>query len=199
MKRLLIVLFPLFCVFPLAFATTVKIDSAQYVCDGGMMIHTGYLTGDIDALGYHASGAPYGIGGIARYHFAKHWRVGGEGYVSNLGQKGNGSFFRYAWGGALLDFYWEFRRVMPYIGFTVGGGSNTTLLIMDEPDGEWEPVGETYYRKKAFGIVDPYIGMDVIITKHFHLTFKLDCLIPMRKRHDIPIGPRFYLGFLFYH
>ena len=31
--------------------------------DGGMMIHTGYLSGNLDAIGYQAKGAPLGIVG----------------------------------------------------------------------------------------------------------------------------------------
>ncbi len=31
--------------------------------DGGMMVHTGYLSGNLDAIGYQAKGAPLGIGG----------------------------------------------------------------------------------------------------------------------------------------
>ena len=58
--------------------------------DGGMMVHTGYLSGHLDAIGYDVKGMPVGIGGVARLHVGKHFRVGGEGYISNLSQLGNG-------------------------------------------------------------------------------------------------------------
>lgn len=180
-------------------AETQRRDTASYICDGGMMVHTGFLTGDIDVIGFHASGAPLGIGGLMRYHFARHWRVGMEGYMSSLAQNHNGSFVRYGWGGALLDFYWEFKRVMPYVGFTVGGGANTDLIMMEAPEEEWEPVGESYYRKEGFALVDPYIGIDFLLTRKVHISLKVDCVVPLRKEHDMPIGPRFYVGFLFYH
>ena len=178
---------------------TLKTDSSSYVFDGGMMIHCGYLSGKIEALNYRPSGATFGIGGVARYHFVRHWRVGIEGYVSTLPLKNNGSYVKYGWGGALLDFYWDFHRVMPYIGFTVGGGSNTDLFMMNSPDDDWKPVDETYYNKKTFAFVDPYLGMDIIISRTFHITLKLDYLFPFNNFKSFPVGPRFYLGFLFYH
>ena len=73
--------------------------------DGGMMVHTGYLSGKLDAIGYEAKGAPKGIGGVIRFHLGEHFRVGSEGYVSTLGQLGNGSYLKYGWGGLLADVY----------------------------------------------------------------------------------------------
>ena len=63
--------------------------------DGGMMVHTGYLSGQLDAIGYEAKGAPLGIGGVIRLHLGEHFRVGGEGYVSTLSQRSNGSYLKY--------------------------------------------------------------------------------------------------------
>ena len=62
--------------------------------DGGMMLHAGYLNGNIKALDYNTKGMTYGIGGMLRFHIGNHLRVGGEGYVSNLSQMGNGSYVR---------------------------------------------------------------------------------------------------------
>ena len=67
--------------------------------DGGMMVHTGFLSGSLDAIGYYAKGAPLGIGGVIRLHIGEHFRVGSEGYVSTLNQRGNGSYLKYGWGG----------------------------------------------------------------------------------------------------
>ena len=47
--------------------------------DGGMMVHTGYLSGNLDAIGYKAQGAPMGIGGVIRLHLGDHFRIGSEG------------------------------------------------------------------------------------------------------------------------
>ena len=55
--------------------------------DGGMMVHTGYLHGDLTALNHKAEGMTFGLGGVLRYHLGNHFRLGGEGYVSTLKQK----------------------------------------------------------------------------------------------------------------
>lgn len=83
--------------------------------DGGMMIHTGYLQGNLDAIDYTAKGAPTGIGGVIRLHLGNHFRIGSEGYVSTLGQRGNGSYLKYGWGGLLADFmrFWGDFSPMP--------------------------------------------------------------------------------------
>ena len=78
--------------------------------DGGMMVHTGYLHGDLTALNYKAEGMTFGLGGVLRYHLGNHFRLGGEGYVSTLKQMHNGSYIRTSWGGLLADAYWQFGR-----------------------------------------------------------------------------------------
>ena len=49
---------------------------------GGMMLHTGYLDGQLPQVGYRTKGAPFGLGGTLRLHLGQHWMIGGEGYVS---------------------------------------------------------------------------------------------------------------------
>lgn len=124
--------------------------------DGGMMVHSGYLSGEINPLNYKAAGAPLGIGGVIRLHLGEHWRIDSEGYVSTLSQMANGSYVKYGWGGLLGDFYWQFERLMPYIGLTLGGGALTDFLMTQGPDTEWAPVGEAYYNKQGFMAIDPF-------------------------------------------
>lgn len=167
--------------------------------DGGMMVHTGYLSGEITPLNYKASGVPLGIGGVIRLHLDEHWRLGTEGYFSSLRQMNNGSYVKYGWGGILADYYWEFGRFMPYIGLTIGGGGLTDLLIMKEAPSQWGPVEKAYYAKQGFMAIDPFIGCDFIATKALHITLKLDCLCGIGRDLHMPMGPRLYLGFIFYH
>ena len=101
--------------------------------DGGMMVHTGYLSGNLDAIGYQPKGAPMGIGGVIRLHLGEHFRIGSDGYVSTLSQRSNGSYLKYGWGGLLADFYKVIGRFQPYAGLTLGGGAMTTLLMLEEP------------------------------------------------------------------
>ena len=115
--------------------------------DGGMMVHTGFLAGNLDAIGYQAKGAPTGIGGVIRLHLGEHFRIGSEGYVSTLNQRNNGSYLKYGWGGLLVDFYTVLGRFQPYAGLTLGGGAMTTLLMFEEPVSAWAPVDGTRFHR----------------------------------------------------
>lgn len=168
--------------------------------DGGMMIHTGYLCGNINALNYRAEGAPFGLGGVIRMHLGEHWRLGCEGYVSTLSQMGNDSYIRYGWGGIVGDFYWILGKFMPFAGLTLGGGANKNLLMMDGNKQSWAVLSNSYYINQGFFAVDPFIGCDFIVSKSFHLSIKVDYLNTVGKYYSqIPKGPRIYFGFLFYH
>ena len=167
--------------------------------DGGMMIHTGYLSGVLESLGYEAKGIPVGIGGAIRLHLDEHFRVGGEGYFSTLSQRGNGSYLQYGWGGLLADWYTVLGRFQPYAGLSLGGGAMTTLLMFESPASPWLPINGTYYHRQAFMAIDPHIGCDFILTKAIHLTLKVDYLFPLSQGKLLPHGPRVYFGVLFYH
>ena len=167
--------------------------------DGGMMVHTGFLTGNLNAIDYTAKGAPMGIGGVIRLHLGDHFRIGSEGYVSTLSQRGDGSYLKYGWGGLLADFYTVLGRFQPYGGITLGGGAMTTLLMMKEPVSAWAPIDGTRYHKQGFMAIDPFIGCDFIVSGPMHLTLKLDYLCAISKSELLPNGPRIYFGFLFYH
>ena len=166
--------------------------------DGGMMIHTGYLNGTMGPEKIPASGAPFGLGGVARLHLGKHFRIGGEGYVSTLNQRGNGSYVKYGWGGLLADVYTVIGRFQPYAGITLGGGAGTTLLMGKAPEAAWKPVDDTVYNKQGFMALDPFVGCDFILGGPVHLTLKVDWLSCLGKNVTLPSGPRVYLGILFY-
>lgn len=167
--------------------------------DGGMMVHTGFLNGKIGPDEIPAKGAPLGIGGVIRLHLGDHFRIGSEGYVSTLNQRGNGSYVKYGWGGVLADIYSVYGRFQPYAGITLGGGAATTLLMDESPSTAWAPIDGTLYHKQGFMALDPYIGCDFIVGKAMHLTLKADCLHCFSSGSLLPIGPRVYFGFLFYH
>ena len=166
--------------------------------DGGMMIHTGYLSGRQDAIGYDVKGMPAGIGGVGRLHIGNHFRLGGEGHISTLNQLGNGSYLKYGWGGLLADFYTVLGRFQPYAGLTLGGGAMTTLLMTENPSSAWAPIDGTYYHKQGFMAIDPFIGCDFILSKPMHLTLKVDYLCALSESKLLPHGLRVYFGFLFY-
>lgn len=167
--------------------------------DGGMMVHTGYLRGNLDAIGYDAKGLPKGIGGVIRLHLGEHFRIGSEGYVSTLSQRSNGSYLKYGWGGILADIYSVWGKIQPYAGITLGGGAMTTLLMMEEPASPWAPIDGTRYHKQGFMAIDPFLGCDFIVSGPMHLTLKVDYLCALNESKLLPHGPRVYFGFLFYH
>ena len=84
--------------------------------DGGMMVHTGCLHGNIKALNYEAKGPTFGLGGVLRFHLGNHFRVGGEGYVSTMHQMGNGSYICTSWGGIQTKKTHLFQDAFPLFG-----------------------------------------------------------------------------------
>ena len=195
MKRIVLTILCLL----IAMAVSAQEKELLYGFDGGMMIHSGYLSGNLDAIGYQAKGAPMGIGGVIRLHLGEHVRIGSEGYVSTLSQRGNGSYLKYGWGGLLADFYTVMGRFQPYAGLTLGGGAMTTLLMFEEPTSAWDPVDGTRYHKRGFMAIDPFVGCDFIVAGPMHMTLKVDYLCAVSDSKVLPHGPRVYIGFLFYH
>lgn len=168
--------------------------------DGGMMLHTGYLWGEISPIGYNAHGMPLGIGGAIRLHVGKHFRIGTEGYTSTIKQMGNGSTVKYGWGGLLMDCRFETGRLMPYAGITVGGGGTTKTLMFEGDSHDWEKEESIIFHKERFLAIAPFVGTDIIITSRFHLTIKVDWLCAISGGSLLmPTGPRLYFGFLMYH
>lgn len=187
-------IFLMFCAFC---CSVMAQDTVRHVrFSGGMMLHTGYLTGTYESIDYHAKGMPFGLGGAVRFHFFDHLRVGGEGYVSNLRQMHNGSYIRLGWGGVLVDGYWSFGRWMPYVGFTVGGGSLSTLLVCNGDAGDWASESDAILHNAAVMVLDSFVGVEFSVTKAFHLTLKADYMLPLSNR-ECPTGVRVYFGFMF--
>lgn len=189
------------CVFGIILALwlpSYAVAQEKQLFDGGMMVHTGYLHGEINALEYKAAGATFGLGGVLRFHLGKHFRIGGEGYVSTLRQMHNGSYIRTGWGGFLADFYWRFGRWQPFAGLAVGGGKTNTLLLFEGSPDDWESETKAVMHRKGFCFVNPNVGVEFALTEAVHLTFKVDRLIPLT-RAEMPNGVRFYFGVVFAH
>ncbi len=195
MNRLLLLLFLVLISF---FSSELCHAQERQRFDGGMMVHSGYLHGNIKALNYEAKGPTFGLGGVLRFHLGNHFRVGGEGYVSTLRQMGNGSYIRTSWGGLLADAYWRFGRWQPYVGLTVGGGKTSTLLMFEGSADDWASEPHAVLHNESFFFVNPNIGVEFALTKAIHLTLKVDRIVPL-STIEMPAGVRFYLGVLFGH
>lgn len=168
--------------------------------DGGMMLHTGLLTGQIREIGYQAQGMPTGIGGAIKFHIGKYFRVGTEGYVSTMKQMKNGSTIKFGWGGILADVRFATRILMPYIGATIGGGARTSTLMFEGSNKDWVEEESVIFHKQPFLAIAPFVGTDFIVTPKFHLTLKFDYLCPISGGTLLmPTGPRLYFGFLMFH
>ena len=204
-KRILMYVLTLLCI-------SVSAQNRQ-LFDGGMMVHAGYLSGDIGALDYRPAGTTYGIGGVLRFHLGSHVRIGGEGFVSTMALLGNDSYERLGWGGAVADFCWRRGRWMPYAGISVGGGSAATLLVFDgnNSDASLEaaffptvskkaglPERNAMFHSGTFFFLNPCLGMEYALNEAVHLTLRVDRLTPLGGE-AVPTGVRCYLGFIFAH
>ncbi len=170
---------------------------------GGMMVHTGYLSGCDNPYSYDASGATFGIGGVAKLHLAKNFRIGFEGYFSSMGLHENiadGSFNKVFWTGLLADRFWKCGKLYPYIGATVGGGMETAFYIFEGDKYDWNPETCAVYNKRPFFAVDPFIGVEYKVGAALRLTLKADWLLAFNSDGlNRPMGPRLYFGCIFAH
>ncbi len=167
--------------------------------DGGMMLHMGQMHSDISQLDYHSKGLTTGIGGALRFHIGNYLRLGGEGYVSTFKQmNNNGSYMRVSWGGVLADLRKPMGRWTPYVGFTIGGGSTSTLLLFSGDDSDWEAEDNAVLHNGKFMMIDPFVGVEYALTEAVHLTLKADRMVPLNNA-AVASGIRVYLGFIFCH
>lgn len=182
---------------------TAQEDKAIKGFSGGMMLHSGYLSGCDNPRGYNMQGTTFGIGGVARLHLTDHFRTGFEGYVSTMALKrdiAKGSHNKIFWTGLLADWYWQKGKFYPYLGVTVGGGMETSYLMFDGSSSDWQSEEDAVFRKEGFVAVDPFIGCDIALGEAVRLTFKTDWLFAIRKAGlNKPYGPRLYIGFIFAH
>jgi len=202
-KNLILVIISSF--FLSAFTSAAGNDGDKVIkgFSGGMMVHTGYLSGSDNPYNYNPSGATFGIGGVAKVHLTEHFRAGFEGYFSSMGLSKDiesGSFNKLFWTGALADWYWKAGKFYPYIGATVGGGMETAFYMFEGDKNDWLPETNAVYTKKPFFAIDPFIGVEYAVGEALRLTLKADWLLAINKDGlNRPMGPRIYFGFIFAH
>lgn len=170
---------------------------------GGMMVHTGYLSGGDSPYDFNPKGPTFGIGGVARLHLTDHFRAGFEGYFSTMGLREevkSGSHNKLFWTGALADWYWKLGKFYPYVGATVGGGMETAYYMFEGDRHDWLPEPLAVFHKEPFFSVDPFIGCDFAVGEALRLTLKADWLMAINSNGlNRPLGPRIYFGFIFAH
>lgn len=202
--RIILTIAALFAVLFTAGAEVTEKDSKVIKgFSGGMMLHTGYLSGCDNPYDFMPSGATFGIGGVAKLHLSEHFRAGFEGYFSTMGLKKevqSGSFNKLFWTGVLADWFWKIGKFNPYVGATVGGGMETAFYMFEGDKHDWLPEASAVYNKKPFFAVDPFVGVEYAVGEALRLTLKADWLLAVNKDGlNRPMGPRIYFGFIFAH
>jgi hypothetical protein len=172
---------------------------------GGMMAHTGYMSGGDNPYGYNPKGMTFGLGGCAKLHFTEHFRAGFEGYFSNVGLKDrngfqSGSHNKVFWTGVLADFFWKKGKFVPYVGATVGGGMETAFYMFEGDKHDWKEESKAVLHKQPFFALDPYVGVEYKVGRALRLTLKADWLFAINSDGlNQPMGPRLYFGVIFAH
>ena len=152
-----------------------------------MMVHLGYLYGSNSKAPMTMNGGTMGIGGAARVHLWNHLRIGGEGYVSTLP----------VW---MADAYWQCGKVFPFLGATIGGGAQRALYIAEGSQTDWQEEPRALFRRQTYFMLDPFIGIEVAVSAHMHLTLRADYVLPIQRTGLLaPHGPRIYIGMMFCH
>jgi len=192
---------------------------------GGMKLHIGYAFAQSpDELFHNGSlqnvsslpsdGVTLGLGGELRLHLINHIHLGLEGGVSTMPLMSNGSSVRTGWGGVMCDYYGTVgKRVQLCIGATIGGGSSNRLYVPlsgAEVTDTDATIYNASYTQTPFFLLDPYVGLEVGLSKRTSLLIKVDYLLPFGKGNSgittetvrwsnflSPSGPRLYVGVMF--
>ena len=173
---------------------------------GGMFIHSGYVQSKsftvFDLQGneieQQIKGATFGMGGKMSIALHRFFRVGGEGYFSSCNYGAYKNSCRIGWGGATFDFIYPVKKWMPFVGVTVGGGSATHLISIEEKQNNTIAAPVVHFSNPLY-IVNPAIGVEFLASNRISLLFKMDYIINIYKTDpSYPHGVRFYIGVHFY-
>lgn len=179
---------------------------------GGMLLHIGYGFAKGPEQLFHLKSftqedhAPHdgvlmGIGGMMRLHLFNHMHVGAEGYVSTMPLRKSAQV-RNGWGGFLVDGYWTWGIVKPFVGTGLGGGSMSRLYVHSSLS---DVVSHNAtWGKTPYFYFDPYLGMDIQVSRRMNVIWRIDYQLPLAKDRGwsslvAPNGPRLYLGLIFDH
>jgi hypothetical protein len=189
---------------------------------GGMMVHTGYISGGhldnivdgennpVSGRSAGVAGTPTGIGGAARIHIGPHLRIGSEGHVSTLNygpgkaSQRNLSHVRIGWGGVFADYSRPLAgRWSYYAGGLIGGGSFKNIALLDDPEENNTYIDykldRALYRSYSFVVLSPFAGIEFALSDKMHLNLKADWMFRLTNHQDdFASGPRLYFGFTFY-
>lgn len=180
---------PFLCAYPQQTETKVKFR-------GGMMLHSGYLKNT--RADQPINEACYGIGGQLSYTIGNHFRLGTEGYASNLGYREQDGYYKLGWGGLLLGYQLNDKKIHPVISLTLGGGKIKDMFFIQGNTSD-DVIDQVIYRKYPVMLASPSVSVEYSLKSSLTLVMKLDYLMPLFSPHhtDYAYGPRLYLGILF--
>lgn len=173
---------------------------------GGMFYHLGYVRSNEfmvynlagQAIPTRIEGMTSGIGGKLGFFINKYVRTGIEGYATTTRYGEFRNSYKVGWGGLVMEFVYPTKRVMPFIGLTVGGGKMTNMILLANDNNDYH-ADEIVYKEDALFVINPAIGIEYFVSKRISLIFKVDYMLSGSKdKFDFASGPRAYIGVHFY-
>lgn len=163
---------------------------------GGMILHTGYLQNNVSQN--PINGPITGIGGKLSFHTGKHMRLGTEGHVSSYNYSDGMGFYKFGWGGILVEYQFSQGNLRPVLGLTLGGGIAHDLYVVSG-DFTDHKVDLSIYKTYSTLVLSPNFSMEYSFTDHISLVGKVDYnFYPGNIYPDyIGNGLRLYIGVLF--
>jgi hypothetical protein len=182
-------LIPILFIYPQQSDTNVRFR-------GGMMLHSGYLKNSRSAQ--PVEGVCNGIGGQLSFNLGNRFRLGTEGYASNLGYRGQDGYYKLGWGGLLAGYQIGNKKLHPVLSVTLGGGKVKDLYFTGDDLSE-DDTYSVIYRNYPVMLAAPAVSLEYALKSKLTLVLKLDYLIPLFSvyKNDYAFGPRLYLGILF--
>jgi len=191
-----IVLYRSLVLFLLIGSYTVNAQEKQHLFSGGMFLHAGYISNS--RLIYPSEGLCNGIGGKLVFHLGSHFRLGTEGYATNMPYRSNDGIYKMGWGGIVGEYQYTIGRIIPVVGLTLGGGEVKDLYFINGSIEDNIP-DEAMYKVYSVFLAAPAISLEYVLRDNLKLVCKADYIINMvgDVRNDYAGGPRLYFGVLF--
>lgn len=173
---------------------------------GGMFLQMGYVKSPEfnvynfagDAIPVRVEGMSTGIGGKLGFFINQYMRVGIEGYATTTRYGEFHSSYKVGWGGALVEFVYPTKHVMPFVGITLGGGSVSHMILLEKNNDDFD-ADQIVYKEQGIFVINPAIGIEYFVSRRISLIFKVDYMISgSKQRLDFATGPRAYIGVHFY-
>ncbi len=188
------------CLLALSMIQGVQAKGISYI--GGMMVHCGYSTGgELSVPGADAiniAGFSSGIGGRLLFNLNDHFRLGSEGYVSNInyGDRRSASI---GWGGLAADYGAQFGKFRPTIGLTLGVGGYKNICVVEPAKGN-DVVQDVIWNDYSLLVAVPYVGIEYSLTSKIRLYSRVDYITaPTTTHRDFVTGAKLHFGFMFSH